>query len=183
MRKMESCQQACNGEGKFKPIRKMRGNRERMLKGEAKSSRDQFITNESENRKRPDEGDARTGEGLGINESRKRKERKRTGWAGRSWPDMGIEAHPSPSEEHPFPGGRQQTTWELKAKAKWRSSQCRRHSGTLASQGPREKAPVTFWRFVPLLAHGHHTGAAASEFCGLSGRARLGKSSKRALHV
>ncbi|EWG44541.1 hypothetical protein FVEG_05566 [Fusarium verticillioides 7600] len=69
------------------------------------------------------------------------------------------------------------------AKAKWRWSQCRRHSGTLASQGPGEQPPVTSWRFVPLLARGHHTGAAASKFCGLSGRARLGKSTKRALHV
>ncbi|EXL83159.1 hypothetical protein FOPG_04150 [Fusarium oxysporum f. sp. conglutinans race 2 54008] len=69
------------------------------------------------------------------------------------------------------------------AKAKWRWSQCRHHSGTLASQGPREKPPVRSWRFVPLLAHGHYTGAAASKLCGLSGRARLGKSTKRALHV
>jgi hypothetical protein len=51
MREMVSCQQACKGEGKFSSIRKMREEIERgCSKEKAKSSRNQLITNESENK-------------------------------------------------------------------------------------------------------------------------------------
>jgi hypothetical protein len=107
---MLSCQQACKGEGKCRSMRKMRGNRERMLKGKAKRSRSQLITNESENRKRPDEGDARTGEGLVLmNHERGKKE---SGQDGRDAPGLiwGLKLIHLHRESIPFPGGRQQTT-------------------------------------------------------------------------